>query len=263
MTDMEILENPLEWLRAFQDGWLATYERTGIADWSLYASPNNRIAPSSNGIRLAESRLLLVTTSGAYFPGKHQPFDTRPLGDYSIRLIPTATRLQDLALSHPDLNLMYAGQDPETLIPVRMLQGLVAEGVVGSLAPVFVSYCGFQPHAIRIVKELVPPILKAAREHHAHAALIVPAGRFSIQSAGLVARALEVNRIAATLTGWDHDEVRQTAPPRATVSGYTAATPLGEPEDHAQQSAALRATLALLEKNAPTGIVAVSDTSGV
>jgi hypothetical protein len=51
MTDMEILENPLEWLRDFQEGWLATYESTGIADWSLYASPNNRISPSSNSIR--------------------------------------------------------------------------------------------------------------------------------------------------------------------------------------------------------------------
>jgi hypothetical protein len=154
---------------------------------------------------------------------------------------------------------MYAGQDPEPLIPVRLLQNLVAEGVVGSLAPVFVSYCGFQPHAIRIVKELVPAILKASREHHAHAALIVPAGRFSIQSAGLVARALEVNRIAATLTSWDLAEVRQTAPPRATVTPYMALTPLGSPGRREEQIEVLRSTLALLEKNAPTGIVEVPD----
>ena len=254
-TDMEILENPLEWLREFQDGWLSNYERSGVADWSLYIPPKNLAVPHSRGISLADSRLILITTAGAYFPGHHTPFRGQDsLGDYSIREIPVATSLESLTFSHPELDADVIQQDPQTVAPVRLLQEMVAKKQLGSLAPAFLSYSGFQPHAIRIVKELVPQILKAAREYGAHAALIVPAGRLSIQSAGLVARALEVNHIAATLTGWDHTSIEQTAPPRGTATALSPSCPLGAPGDEAQQRRVLEATLGMLEKHAPAGI---------
>lgn len=255
-TDMEILENPLEWLREFQNGWLSEFENSGISDWSLYSPPKNASAPTSRGIDLSNSRLVLITTSGAYFPGTHAFFNcAHPLGDYTIRQIPTAAEPQDLVYSHPDLEQDWADTDPETVLPLKLLRSLVKEGRIGSLAPVFISFCGFQPHAIRVVKELVPAILKAVKQQHAHAALIVPVGQLSIQSAGLVARALEVNYIATTMTCWDGDQARETAPPRGTATGLPPTTPVGMPGDLDQQRRVLEATLGLLEKDAPTGII--------
>lgn len=252
---MEILENPLEWLRDFQDGWLFKYERSGVADWSIYTPPVNRSVPHSRGISLADSRLMLITTAGIYYPGCHEAFKHQTsLGDYSLREIPIVTPLDRLAFSHPDLDTQGLQQDPQTVAPVELLQEMVAEKKLGSLAPVFLSYSGFQPHAIRIVKELVPQVLKAARAYGAHAALIVPAGRLSTQSAGLLARALEVNNIVTVLTGWDRSQIEQTAPPRGTVTRLPSSSPMGAPGDVEQQRRVLSATLALLEQHAPTGI---------
>jgi hypothetical protein len=255
-TEMEILENPLEWLREFQDGWLSKLENTGAIDWSLYSPPQNQSAPNSRGIKLSESRLMLITTAGIYHPDKQDFFNSaHPIGDYTIRQVPTATPSADLSISHPDLDLSYANQDREVVLPLTHLAQMVQEGTVGSLAPIFISYSGFQPHAIRIVKELIPAILKAIKQYHVHAALIIPAGTLSVQSAGLVARALEVNHIATTMTCWNGDLARRTAPPRGTATTLPSDSPVGLPGNFIQQRRLLEATLSLLERDAPTGII--------
>jgi hypothetical protein len=255
-TDMEILERPLEWLREFQSGWLSHLEKTGEADWSLYTYPKNNLAPGSKGVILKTSRILLISTAGAYYPKFQRPFDCRhPLGDYSIRLIPVTTQLRKLVFSHPGVDQNLVQKDPQVLLPLEHLQKLAEDRYIGSLAPVFISLCGVQPHAIRVVKELIPNILRTAKENQVQAALIVPVGHLCIQTAGLIARALEVNNIAATMTTWDPDMAHMTAPPRLTATYLPAGCPIGMPGDQAQQMRILRSTLDLLEVNSPTDVV--------
>lgn len=259
-TDMEILERPLEWLRASQETWLAGLDKHGKLDWSRYTYPQNTMAPHSRGISLAKSRLMLITTTGAYYPSLHDPFEQgHPLGDYSIRVIPTAAPLENLAFANPHFDHQFVQEDPQVLLPVQHLRELVSARLLGSLAPVFVSFNGYQPHAIRVVKELIPSILSVAQEYQANTALIVPAGHLCIQSAGLVARALEVNQIATTLTTWDADMAMLTAPPRLTASQLPAGSPMGMPGDRAQQLRVLSTTLKLLEINAPTGVIYLNE----
>ncbi len=259
---MEILERPLEWLRAFQDSWLSGLDKHDPLDWSRYIYPQNTMAPHSQGITLAKSRVLLVTTSGAYYPGAHKPFESKqPLGDYTIRVIPSAVPLEKLSFGNPHFDHQFVQEDPQVLLPLRHLQEMVSSHLIGSLAPVFVSFNGYQPHAIRVVKELIPSILDVAQEYQANAALIVPAGHLCIQSAGLVARALEVNQIATTLTAWDADMAMLTAPPRLTASQLPAGSPMGMPGDRAQQLRVLSTTLKLLEINAPTGTIYLNESA--
>jgi hypothetical protein len=261
---MEILERPLEWLRAFQENWLADYEKNGQPDWTRYTYPHNRLTPSSSGISLSNSRLILISTAGAYYPGVHKPFDQeKPLGDYTIRVIPSSTPPGTLAFSNPEFDHRYVKEDPQVMLPLPHLREMVAAGILGSLAPVFVSFSGFQPHAIRVVKELIPAILEVAREHQVHAALIIPAGHLCIQSAGLVARALEVNHIVTTLTAPDADMAILTAPPRVTATFLPVGSPIGMPGDRAQQLRVLGTTLKLLELNAPTEITYLNEGSPV
>jgi len=260
-TEMEILERPLEWLREFQSGWLSHLERTGVADWSRYSYPQNFLAPASRGVSLANSRLLLISTAGGYYPVSHKPFDCQnPLGDYTIRIVPTSVRLEKLVFSHPGMNLEFVKKDAQVLLPVRHLREMVAEGKIGSLAPVFISLCGAQPHVIRVVKEVIPNILKIARDNQVRAALIVPVGHLCIQTAGLIARALEVNNIATTMTTWDPDMAHLTAPPRLTATHLPEGCPIGMPDDHDQQRRVLQSTLDLLEMNSPTGVVYLNET---
>ena len=63
-SEMSIVEQPLEWLEEFQLGWLAHYQRTGKIDWDKYVRPRNTFSPSGPGVNLAESRLLLISSSG-------------------------------------------------------------------------------------------------------------------------------------------------------------------------------------------------------
>jgi hypothetical protein len=255
-TEMEILERPLEWLRAFQDGWLTNLEQTGEVNWELYTHPHNHLVPNSRGIQLKQSRILLISTAGVYYSGKQKPFKSHlPLGDYSIRTIPLSANPDNFIFGHSLFNARHSREDHQVLVPLQHLCDLVNEGFIGSLVPVFVSFCGYQPHAIRVVKELVPAVLRVAKEYDAHGALIVPSSELAIQSAGLVARALEVNNIASTLTTWDPDMAYLSAPPRLTATHLPAGSPLGMPHDAAQQRRVLMATLKLLELASPTGII--------
>lgn len=263
-SEMEILENPLEWLHAFQQGWLAHLEQTGDKDWSRYPHLQNQLTPSSRGIQLAKSRLLFITTAGGYFPGHQEPFECQsPLGDYSIRQLPTSTPVEKIKFAHPYFDHQYAQADPQVILPLNHLREMAQSGFIGSLAPVFVSLCGYQPHVLRVIKEIIPAILKIAKEQNVQAALIVPVGPLCIQSAGLIARALEVNYIASTLTTWDADLAYLTAPPRLTATYLPEGSPLGMPGDAVQQKRILSSTLKLLELDAPTGIVYLNETPPV
>jgi hypothetical protein len=68
---------------------------------------------------------------------------------------------------------------------------------------------------------------------------------------GLVARALELDGVATTLTSWRSGVTRLTMPPRATFTKLARGSTVGNPGDTAQQRRVLEATLALLAEDAP------------
>jgi hypothetical protein len=173
---MQILEHYDEWLATFRAGWLAHYQETGQIDWSLYNRPQNSTAPAGRGVDLSASRLMLVTTSGAYLPGQQEPFDAgSALGDYTIRLFPTATPLGDLAYAHEHYDQAAVKADPQVLLPLRHLDEMVDQGIIGELAPSVVSFMGYQPDVSRVVDEMIPAIVAAAQAEEVQAVLLVPA----------------------------------------------------------------------------------------
>jgi D-proline reductase (dithiol) PrdB len=173
---MEVVENRGQWQTSYDRRWLAHYQETGEIDWSLYPRPRNRTAPAGRGVDLSVSRLSLITSSGAYVPGEQVPFDAaHPLGDYSIRLFPSFTPLEELAYAQEHFDHEAVIKDPQVLIPLRHLDELVAEGAIGELAPSVISFMGYQPDVVRVVDEMIPAIVQAARAEAIQAALLVPA----------------------------------------------------------------------------------------
>lgn len=244
----------MEWLKDFQRGWLATYEKTGKLDWNLYTWPRNHFAPSGSGIDLSESRLMLVSSAGGYLADEQVAFNEHnPLGDYSIRVIPADTPLTEIHFANNHYNHKFVNQDPQVLLPLKHLMDMVAEGVIGEIAPVFVSFNGHQPNVIRVVKELVPAIIRIAKKHAVQAALLIPVSPLCIQSIALTARGLEMNDVATTMTCWSAGLASSTAPPRITITKLPSGSTLGMPDDSIQQRRVLEATLALLESDAPLG----------
>ena len=76
---------------------------------------------------------------------------------------------------------------------------------------------------------------------------------------GLIARALEIEGIATTLTSWDVERTVILKPPRATYTKLGRGSTLGRPSDGAQQRRVLEATLQLLAQDAPLEPVYLSE----
>jgi D-proline reductase (dithiol) PrdB len=173
---MEIVENLDAWQAEYERTWLAHYKETGEVNWKIYPKPTNTSAPSGKGIDLSQSRLILITTSGAYLKDSQEPYDSDDdLGDYSIRTFPMDTAFDALGYSHSHYDHTDVNKDPQVLLPLRHLEGFAAEGMIGELIPTVVSYMGYQPDAGRTVRELIPQVVDIALAEKAHAALLGPA----------------------------------------------------------------------------------------
>jgi hypothetical protein len=88
--------------------------------------------------------------------------------------VPSATPLGALSFAHDHYDHTAVNQDPQVLVPLRHLDNLVAAGAIGELAPVMVSFMGYQPDATRVVDETIPAILQVAQAAQVRAALLVP-----------------------------------------------------------------------------------------
>ncbi len=174
-TDMEILENQDEWTRVFREGWLAHLRKTGQVDWRLYNHPRNTTAPAGPGINLKMSRLMLISSAGGYVNEVQEPFDAaNPLGDYTYRLLPTEISFDRIKYAHDHYDHTFVEEDPAVALPLQMLGRMVLQGKIGMLASSVISIMGYQPDSGLLVDELVPHIIKIAKEHHVHAALLTP-----------------------------------------------------------------------------------------
>ena len=172
----EIFDSQPEWQAQFDSGWWAHYETNGAIDWSLYPRPRNREAVGVPGVPLSESRLLFVTSAGAYLPASQERFDDEnDLGDYGIRAIPSDTPLGEIAYAHTHYPHDAVNADPQVLLPLRHLETLQNAGDIGALAPHIVSFMGYQPLVPRVVAETAPQVVAYAKEAAVRAALLVPA----------------------------------------------------------------------------------------
>jgi hypothetical protein len=172
---MAVFDNRASWYANFQENWLAKYQQTGETDWKIYQRPRNETTVSGRGIDLRKARLALITSAGGYLPASQQPFDAEnDLGDYTIRLFPATTPLDQIAFAHTHYDHAAVNQDQQVLVPLRHLETMVSEGMIGELAPSVISYMGYQPDMTRTVDELIPAIVAAAKAENVQAALLVP-----------------------------------------------------------------------------------------
>jgi len=173
---MEILEDRDRWQAKFGEGWLAHYQQTGQTDFKQYPTPRNRTAPTGPGVDLTRSRLVFITSAGGYLREEQEPFDApNPLGDYTTRLFPASTPFYRLAYAHTHYDHVAIDQDPQVQLPLRHLEDLVVEGVIGELAPSVISFMGYQPDVSRVIDELIPAVVEVVRVEQPRAALLVPA----------------------------------------------------------------------------------------
>lgn len=173
---MQILENEKEWGRHYQDAVLQLYHETGVFSFEGYAYADNHNAPQGRRVDLTSTRLLFISSSGAFISRKQSPFKAEdPLGDYSLRKIPVSTPLAHLDFAHAHYDQSAVREDPQTLLPLKLLQEKVENDELDGLTDHWVSFMGYQPDLTRVVHETIPPILSIAEAEKANAAFLVPA----------------------------------------------------------------------------------------
>ncbi len=172
---MKIVERLDAWTGNLEKGWLKKYALNKTVDWKLYKYVKNAQAPSNTGIDLSSSKLLLISSAGAYLPAQDRPFNAKSLlGDYSIRTFPLTSSLSDLDYAHDHYDQEAVRRDAQVLLPLEHLQDLVDEQVIGSLSNKVISFMGYQPFVNKVVKKTIPAILRIVKAEAVDAALLVP-----------------------------------------------------------------------------------------
>jgi D-proline reductase (dithiol) PrdB len=110
-------------------------------------------------LSLEAARIALVSTAGIHLT-TDPPFDVdAPLGDPSLRVIPSDTRAADLRIAHAHYGHQRAEEDMNVVFPLERLRECVADGALGDLGPRAYSF-GFTVQT----KELVDPEIGSAHE---------------------------------------------------------------------------------------------------
>ena len=113
---------------------------------------------------LAEARVALLTTAGAHLRSQ-AAFDLDDEhGDWSFRVIPADTQVQDIAVSHSHYDTTAANEDPNVVLPLDALRTLVDEGEVGEVSPVHVGMMGWVPDGRPLQEETAPQVAELLRD---------------------------------------------------------------------------------------------------
>jgi len=132
--------------------------------------------------RLAAARIALLTSAGVYLESSHTSFDLErernhpEWGDPSWRSIPSTAGAADIGVAHLHINVADIKADPEIALPARLLEQLVAEGLVGSATREHLSVMGYQDRSLAGWRDqTLPELVARLRDQQAHGLILAPA----------------------------------------------------------------------------------------
>jgi len=124
---------------------------------------------------LSESKLTFVSTAGVQ-PKGTMPFDVvHPVGDYSFRYVPSDAKISELEIHQLKYPTDGATRDLNVIFPIKRLQELAAEGVLGGLTKNFFSFIGYNMDPERLERTLAEDIAEAVVLQKSDLALLSPA----------------------------------------------------------------------------------------
>lgn len=120
---------------------------------------------------LSEARLGLIASGGIY---RHGQVAFTHKDDVTHREIPTDVDIRDLRVTHFAFDQTDARRDPNVSFPIDTLRTMVAEGVIGDLAPVALTFMGGIYSQQRLAAELIPALVERTLDLGLDAVLLVP-----------------------------------------------------------------------------------------
>lgn len=188
------------------------------------------------------SKIALISTGGVYLRhGLHQPFQQGH--DPSFREFPSVVADEDLAIAHGQIEERFAREDINVLFPLERLRTLADGGYIGSVAPFAYSFRGHITQPLELLANYAPAVAYRLRRMGADLALIVATGPVDHQTAGVVARAVELAGVPTLVLGNQPELLAQVKVPRAVVVKHPDGAPLGNPGNVGKHEHLLREAL--------------------
>lgn len=128
--------------------------------------------------RLADATITLLTTAGLYIEGRQPAFDldrerAEPTwGDPTHRVIPRVH--PPLSMAHLHVNNADVIADNEVALPLRALDTLVADGIVGASSANHYSVMGFQGDLDTWRTDTAPAIVERCRAEGTDGIVLAP-----------------------------------------------------------------------------------------
>jgi D-proline reductase (dithiol) PrdB len=128
--------------------------------------------PDAGPVRLADARVALVTSAGLHLR-TDRPFARH---DPGYRVIPGDVTANDIVQSHSSIGFDRTAmqRDINVVFPLDRLRELVAEGVLGELAPRFLSFMGAQHDPEAVLAESAEQAAKQLLDDHVDVVLLTP-----------------------------------------------------------------------------------------
>jgi D-proline reductase (dithiol) PrdB len=132
--------------------------------------------------RLSESRIALLSSAGLYLKASQDAYDlererARPeWGDPTWRAIPASADPAELGVAHLHINDEDLIADPEIALPMRGLEQLVEDGVIGGTVAQHMTVMGYQDRHLEVWRETTAVEISAyLREEGADGVVLAPA----------------------------------------------------------------------------------------
>jgi D-proline reductase (dithiol) PrdB len=126
-------------------------------------------------VSVERARVAFVSSAGVQ-PKGSLPFDVvHPVGDYSYRLVRSASLVEELEIHQLKYPTDGASQDLNVIFPIERLQELASEGVIGGLTEHFFSFIGYNMDPERFERTLAEDLAAAVAHEHPDAVLLAPA----------------------------------------------------------------------------------------
>jgi D-proline reductase (dithiol) PrdB len=169
-TAIRIAQPPADWADSY-----ARFRANSakVHDYFEFTS-NHPVAFTPLARPIRESTVALVSTSGVHLRTQKLFDEKKHAGDWSYRVIPSQTPSSELVITHGHYEHSAADGDPNVVFPIDRLRELVAEGVVGALAPNHYGLSGFIPESHHLVEETGPELGRRLREEKVDAVVLTP-----------------------------------------------------------------------------------------
>jgi D-proline reductase (dithiol) PrdB len=182
---------------------------------------------------LSSAKVALVSTGGVFE-------SENPHGDGSFREFPSVVVNDDLDMAEAEGNSRYAREDINVIFPLQRLHELVDSGYVGSVAPFAYSFMGQITRPTSLLANYAPSVAYRMKRMGADVALVVAAGLLGHQTAGLVARAIELAGVPTVVLGTSRELLEAVRVPRAVVVRHPEGAPMGNPGNAGKHQYLLR-----------------------